>query len=511
MESSEVDVLIVGAGLSGICAAHHVQVSCPGKSYALVEARASIGGTWDLFRYPGIRSDSDMFTLGYAFRPWIDANAIADGASILRYVQDTAHEAGIDRKIHFGVSVERASWSSAEARWTVHARNGADGELRSFRCRFLFLCAGYYEYAEGYVPAFPGRERFRGPVVHPQHWTPDIDYADKRVVVIGSGATAVTLVPELAKRAAHVTMLQRSPTYIVSAPQRDPLAQRLRKLLPAATVYAVTRWKNVAFGIVFYNFCRRFPKRAKAWLIRRMSDELAGSADVARDFTPAYNPWEQRLCLVPDGDLFVALRAGRAAVVTDHIETFTERGIRLRSGTELEADLIVTATGLKLKVLGGIALEVDGRRVEMPKAMTYKGMMLSDVPNLAFAMGYTNASWTLKCDLTAEYVCRLLNYMDQRGAAYCCPRRSDPRVREEPLLDFSSSYVRRSIDAFPRQGSRAPWRLYQNYLLDRRVLRHAAIDDGTLEFGVRAGDAGDKGREEPELGPLLGVGRERHP
>jgi len=482
MEPNEVDVLIVGAGLSGICAAYHVQTSCPGKSYALLEARARLGGTWDLFRYPGIRSDSDMYTLGYSFRPWTDAKAIADGESILRYVRDTAREAGIDRRIHFGLSVERAAWSSAEARWRVEARDGESGELRSFRCSFLFLCAGYYEYAEGYTPAFEGRERFGGRIVHPQHWSPDIDYAGKRVVVIGSGATAVTLVPELAKHAAHVTMLQRSPTYILSAPQSDVLANRLRKLFPPRVAYAITRWKNVLFGMFFYNFCRKFPRRAKAWLIERMREELAGSGDLAKDFTPTYNPWEQRMCLVPDSDLFLALRAGRASVVTDQIESFTERGIRLRSGAELEADLIVTATGLKLKVLGGLALQVDDQPIELSKAMTYKGMMLSDVPNLAFAMGYTNASWTLKCDLTAEYVCRVLNYMDQRGAASCVPRRTDPRVQEEPLIDFSSSYVKRSIDAFPRQGSRAPWRLYQNYALDRRMLRRSALDDGTLEF-----------------------------
>jgi monooxygenase len=480
--SSEVDVLIVGAGLSGICAAYHLQASCPGKSYALLEARARIGGTWDLFRYPGIRSDSDMFTLGYSFRPWTDPKAIADGESILRYVRDTAREAGIERHIHFGLSVQRASWSSAEARWSVEARAGESGELRHFRCRFLFVCAGYYEYAEGYTPQFAGRERFRGQIVHPQHWPPDIDYRGKRVVVIGSGATAVTLVPELAKRAAHVTMLQRSPTYIVSAPSSDPLADRLRQLFSAPTAYALTRWKNVLFGMFFYGFCRKFLKQAKAWAIAHMREQLAGSGDIAKDFTPAYNPWEQRLCLVPDGDLFLAVRAGSASVVTDQIETFTERGIQLRSGAELEADLIVTATGLKLKVFGGIAVDLDGRPVEMSKALTYKGMMLSDVPNLAFAIGYTNASWTLKCDLTAEYVCRVLNFMDQRGATCCCPRRTDPRVEEELLFDFSSSYVRRSIAAFPRQGSRAPWRLHQNYLLDRRMLRRAALDDGTLEF-----------------------------
>jgi monooxygenase len=483
MESNAVDVLIVGAGLSGICAAYHLQASCPGKSYALLEARASIGGTWDLFRYPGVRSDSDMYTLGYSFRPWTDPNAIAAGSAILRYVRDTAREADIERHIRFGMSVESATWSSAEARWRVQARNGASGELCSYDCRFLLLCAGYYDYAEGYTPEFAGHERFRGRILHPQQWPSDLDYTGKRVVVIGSGATAVTLVPALARHAAHVTMLQRSPTYILSAPQRDPLANGLRKLFSARTAYVITRWRNVLRTIAFYRYCRAFPRQAKAWLIEQVRGELAGAADVARDFTPRYNPWDQRMCLVPDGDLFSALRDGSASVVTDQIETFTERGIRLGSGAELEADLIVTATGLKLKVLGGVALEVDGRPVEMSKSMTYKGIMLSDVPNLAFVMGYTNASWTLKSELAAAYVCRLLNYLDQRGAAYCCPRRRDARVEEEPLIDFSSGYVRRSIDAFPRQGSRAPWRLYQNYVRDRRMLRRAPLDDGTLEFG----------------------------
>jgi monooxygenase len=499
MQQSDVDVLIVGAGLSGICAAYHLQTSCPGKSYAILEAREASGGTWDLFRYPGVRSDSDMFTLGYSFRPWTGPKAIAEGASILAYVRDTAREAGIDRHIRCGQRVERASWSSETSRWTVAVREVATGQLRTLRCAFLFLCAGYYDYAEGYTPEFAGRERFRGQVVHPQHWPEQLDYRGKRVVVIGSGATAVTLVPSLAKDAAHVTMLQRSPTYMFAAPGNDALATRLRKLFSAERAYAMVRWKNVAMGMAFYSWCRKFPKQAKAFMVDHMRQQLNGAADVKRDFTPSYNPWDQRVCLVPDGDLFQALQVGSASVVTDHIESFTERGILLRSGKELEADLIITATGLKLKVLGGLKLEVDGKLVEIPKAMTYKSMMLSDVPNMAYAMGYTNASWTLKCDLTAEYVCRLLNYMDERGYAQCCPRR-DPSVAEESMLDFTSGYVLRSVDEFPRQGKSAPWRLYQNYLRDWRMLRKAPLRDSAMEFQRTPEPVAPRAEPKRELG-----------
>ena len=436
MEQSDVDVLIVGAGLSGICAAHHLQKSSPGKSYSIVEAREQSGGTWDLFRYPGIRSDSDMFTLGYAFKPWTQPNSIASGASILAYVREAAAEAGIDRNIRYGLRVERASWSSDAARWTVELRDVKSGEQRSVRSSFLFLAVGYYDYDEGYTPEFAGREQFGGTIVHPQHWPEDLDYAGKRVVVIGSGATAVTLVPALAKQAAHVTMLQRSPSYVFAAPGNDALAARLRKLFSVERAYRMIRWKNVVMGMAFYAFCRKYPRQAKKFLVEHMREQVDGATDASKHFTPAYNPWDQRLCLVPDGDLFKTLQQGSASVVTDHIERFTERGILLRSGQELEADVIVTATGLKLKVLGGLQLVVDGTPVEMPKAMTYKAMMLSDVPNMAYAIGYTNASWTLKCDLTAEYVCRLLNFMDANNYTPCCPRR-DPSVEVEPMLDFT--------------------------------------------------------------------------
>jgi cation diffusion facilitator CzcD-associated flavoprotein CzcO len=481
-ERSDFDVLIVGAGLSGIGAACHLTKHCPGKTFAILEGRDRSGGTWDLFRYPGIRSDSDMYTLGYSFRPWTDPKAIADGPSILAYVRDTARLHGVDRHIRYRHRVERARWSSRDVRWTVDARDPTTGETRQLTSRFLFMCSGYYDYEGGYTPDFAGRERFRGRVVHPQLWTPDVDYDGKRVVVIGSGATAVTLVPELAKRAAHVTMLQRSPTYIVSAPERDRLANWMRGRVRPEAAYAVTRWKNVALTMALFNYCRRFPEHAKKLLVGQVRKELGDRVDVATHFTPQYRPWDQRMCLVPNGDLFEAIRRGGASVVTDHIDTFTETGIRLRSGQELEADLVVTATGLRLKLMGGAEFEVDGRRVEAPKTMTYKGMMVSDVPNMAFAIGYTNASWTLKCDLTSEYVCRLLNYMDAHGYATCCPRRNDPSVKELPLIDFSSGYVQRSIAEFPRQGSASPWKLYQNYALDTAMLKYAPLRDKAMEF-----------------------------
>lgn len=472
------DVLIVGAGISGIDAAYHVQTSHPKKTYAILEARDRLGGTWDLFRYPGIRSDSDMYTLGFPFRPWRDPKAIADGDAILAYLYETAEAYGIDKKIRFRHRVESARWSSAEAHWTVTAR--VDDTPVEIRCRFLFLCSGYYDYDEGYTPTFEGRERFRGRIVHPQQWTPDIDYDGKRVVVIGSGATAVTLVPELAKRAAHVTMLQRSPTYIISRPAKDAVADWLRARLPARRAYSLVRWKNVLLGMAFFAYCRRFPEHAKRLLLRQVRQQLGDSADLTH-FTPTYNPWDQRLCLVPDADLFEALKQGRADVVTDQITSFTETGIALRSGTVLEADLIVTATGLKLRPFGGLAFEVDGARIDPAQSMVYKGMMLSGLPNFAFAVGYTNASWTLKCDLTSRFVCRLLAYMDERGFSVCCPRR-DPRIAELPLLDFSSGYVQRALHLFPRQGSAIPWRLYQNYAFDKWLLERKDVADPALEL-----------------------------
>ena len=482
MSIEHFDVLMVGAGLSGIGAGYHLQTDCPNKSYAILEARESMGGTWDLFRYPGVRSDSDMYTLGYSFRPWEDAKAIADGPSILSYIRQTAKDYGIDQKIRFGHRVKRASWSSADARWTVEAERGASKETAHLTCNFLFLCSGYYNYTEGYTPELAGRERYTGRIVHPQKWAEDVEYAGKRVVVIGSGATAVTLVPALAKTAAHVTMLQRSPSYILSLPERDPIANALRRFLPASVAYGITRWKNVLLGMLIFTLSRHAPELVKKLIRGGVKSQLGPDYDVDTHFKPRYNPWDQRLCLVPDADLFKAIREGRASVVTDHIETFTEKGLRLRSGAELEADLIVTATGLDLLALGGIQLVVDGRMVEVAKTMSYKGMMLSGVPNLAVALGYTNASWTLKCDLTCGYVCRLINFMEKQGYRQCTAQNRDPSIREVPFIDFSSGYVQRSIHKFPKQGSKAPWRLYQNYALDIVALRFGALEDGAMVF-----------------------------
>jgi monooxygenase len=479
------DVLVVGAGLSGIGAGCHLQASCPGRSYAILEARDRIGGTWDLFRYPGIRSDSDMYTLGYVFKPWRDAKAIADGASILSYVEQTAREHRIDERVRFGHRVVRAEWNSERARWTVQAERGDSGETVQFSCGFLLMCSGYYRYDEGYTPEFPGAERFAGQIVHPQHWNEEIDYAGKRVVVIGSGATAITLVPAMAQSAEHVTMLQRSPSYVVSLPGEDRIANFLRRKLPAKTAYSIVRWKNVLRTMLSVQLSRRRPAAMKALLRKGLERELPRGYDIDRHFKPTYDPWDQRLCLVPDGDLFATLRAGNASVVTDHIETFTERGIELASGEELQADLIVTATGLNLLALGGMEIAVDGREIDLAQTMTYKGMMLSDVPNLAIALGYTNASWTLKCDLTCEYVCRLLNHMAAHGQQICVAHR-DRAVAELPFIDFSSGYILRAIDKFPKQGAKAPWRLYQNYALDILSLKRGALEDGVLQFS-RAG------------------------
>ncbi|HEU5416676.1 MAG TPA: NAD(P)/FAD-dependent oxidoreductase [Streptosporangiaceae bacterium] len=485
--TEHVDVLIVGAGLSGIGAAHHLQAAFPAKTYLILEARDAIGGTWDLFRYPGVRSDSDMFTLGYRFRPWTQARAIADGPSILSYVRETAADAGIDQHIRFGHRVTSASWSSATARWTVTASHA--GQVTSVTCSFLLMCSGYYRYDEGYRPQFPGAAEFGGQLADPQHWPAGLDYAGKQVVVIGSGATAVTIVPAMAQTAAHVTMLQRSPTYILSLPAEDAIATRLRRLLGARRGYAVTRWKNVLVSTAIYQLSQRRPRLVRR-LIRKLAlQQLPAGYDVDTHFNPAYNPWDQRLCLVPDGDLFTAIRDGRASIVTDRIETFTKRGLRLESGRELPADIVVTATGLQLLAFGEAQLTVDDRPVRLPETMAYKGMMLSGVPNFAFTIGYTNASWTLKADLVSEFACRLLGHMDARGYDTCVPV-VDPGVARQPLLDFAAGYVLRSIDQFPRAGSRAPWRLGMSYLSDVITLRYGRISDGTMRFSRRSAAAG---------------------
>ena len=480
-DDAVLDVLIVGAGLSGIGAARQLQDRCPGKRYAILEARQAMGGTWDLFRYPGIRSDSDMYTLGYRFKPWRGAKAIADGPSILSYIRETADEAGITKHIRYGHKVVSAAWDSRSACWTIEAERTADGSRVRLRAHFLYVCAGYYSYAEGHRPTFPGEENFRGRMVHPQFWDPSIDYAGKRVVVIGSGATAVTLVPSMSQTAAHVTMLQRSPTYIVTRPGQDAIAHKLRRMLPEGLAYAATRWKNVLLGMFFFQLARRKPEKVKARMIGMAAEQLAPGYDVDTHFTPRYKPWDQRVCLVPDGDLFREIREGRASIVTDTIERFTEDGIVLASGQTLPADIVVMATGLKLNMLGDIVVTVDGVPRRPAEAMAYKGMMLSDVPNLVLAFGYTNASWTLKADLTAEYVCRLLRYMDRHGYRSAAPH-VDPTVQTMPFLDFSSGYVQRAASVLPRQGDRRPWRVYQNYFMDMMTIRHGRIADGVLQF-----------------------------
>jgi monooxygenase len=481
-DSEHLDVLIVGAGLSGIGAAWHLQDRCPGRSYAIVEARDTSGGTWDLFRYPGVRSDSDMYTLGYSFRPWKDAKAIADGPSILSYIRGVASDHGIDARIRYGHRVVTASWSTPDARWTVEIEQGPEKRRIKMTCGFLWMCSGYYDYAAGYLPQFPGVERFEGRIVHPQKWTDDIDYKDKQVVVIGSGATAVTLVPEMAKEARHVTMLQRSPTYVVARPAEDAIANWLRRYLPIGLAYGLTRWKNVLLGMWFYQLCKRKPERARALIMKGVRYCLGPDYDIDRHFTPRYNPWDQRLCLVPDADLFRAIRRKQVSVVTDEIDTFTETGIRLKSGKELDADLIVTATGLALQLLGGMTVAVDGKAVDPADTIAYKGMMYSDVPNLAAVSGYTNASWTLKADLVCEYVCRLLNHMQKNGLRQCTPRNDDPTMPRLPWVDFSSGYIQRAIDKFPKQGSRKPWRLNQNYALDLVSLRYGSVRDKAMVF-----------------------------
>ena len=483
------DVIIVGSGLSGINAAYHLQVACRSKSFVILESRDAIGGTWDLFRYPGIRSDSDMFTFGYPFRPWQSNAAIADGESIRTYIRETAEAYGVDRKIRFRHRVKSASWSSADALWIIDAERGAEREPVRFTCNFLFGCTGYYDYAGGYTPEFAGTGNFKGRIVHPQQWPKDLDYKEKRVVVIGSGATAVTIVPVVAQTAAHVTMLQRSPTYIVSRPTEDAFAKKLRRYLPTGIAYSIARWYNVLFALYFYNLSRRKPDAVKQWIVDQARARLGAEYDVNTHFTPRYNPWDQRLCFAPDADFFNAITSGKADVVTDHIATFTETGIRLQSGRELKADIVVTATGLKLQLLGGIQIAVDGKPIRFSDTMNFKGVMFSDVPNLFGTLGYTNASWTLKSDLTSAYAARLINYMDRHGYAACTPRQHDASVTPEPLIDFSSGYIQRAIDQLPRQGSKKPWRLYQNYVRDLISLRFGAVNDGALEFSRRRNES----------------------
>jgi cation diffusion facilitator CzcD-associated flavoprotein CzcO len=489
MTSEHVDVVVVGAGLSGIGAGYHLQTISPDRSYVILEGRDGLGGTWDLFKYPGIRSDSDMHTLGFSFKPWTEAKSIADGPSILQYLKQTVAQFGIDKHIRYGQLVTKAQWSTDDAQWTVTSTNKATGASNTITCSFLFMCSGYYSYKKGHTPEFAGREKFKGLVIHPQEWPTDLDYAGKRVVVIGSGATAVTIVPSMADKAAHVTMLQRSPTYMVSRPDHDVLANRLRKVLPPKMAYNLTRFKNTWRQQLVYNKTRTDPDKVKQLLLGGIQLELGADYDIAKHFTPAYNPWDQRLCLVPNGDFFKSMREGKASVVTDHITSFTETGIQLASGEHLDADIIITATGLELVTLGEMDFYVDGNQVDFAKTWTYKGFAYSDIPNMASTFGYINASWTLRSDLTAEYVCRLLNHMRKKGVAQCTPRlrEQDRNMKERPWIDgFSSGYMQRMMHRMPRQGDHEPWINPQNYRRDKKMFKHSPIDDGVMQFSKQS-------------------------
>ena len=485
MTVERVDVVVVGAGLSGIGAGYHLQTMSPDRSYVILEGRDGLGGTWDLFKYPGVRSDSDMHTLGFSFKPWTEAKSIADGPSILKYLKETVAQFGIDQHIRYGQLVSRAEWSSDDATWTVTSTDKHTGASKTIECSFLFMCSGYYSYKKGHTPEFAGRERFTGTIVHPQEWPLNLDYAGKRVVVIGSGATAVTIVPSMAENAAHVTMLQRSPTYMVSRPDHDALANRMRKVLPEKIAYNITRFKNTWRQQLVYNKTRTDPDKVKNLLLGGIQLELGADYDIAKHFTPNYNPWDQRLCLVPNGDFFKAMREGKASVVTDHIASFTETGIQLASGEHLEADVIVTATGLELVTLGEMDFIVEGKQVDFSQTWTYKGFAYSDIPNMASTFGYINASWTLRSDLTAEYVCRLLNHMRKKGVAQCTPRlrEQDRNMQQRPWIDgFSSGYMQRMMHRMPRQGDHEPWINPQNYRRDKKMFKHSPIDDGVMQF-----------------------------
>ncbi len=487
--TEHLDVVIVGAGISGVSAAWHLQDRCPTKSYAILEKRADMGGTWDLFRYPGIRSDSDMYTLGFRFRPWTERQAIADGKPILEYVKSTAAMYGIDKHIRFQQRVVGADWSTADNQWTLQI--DSNGARSTLTCSFLFLCSGYYNYDEGYAPTFAGAEDFTGPIIHPQHWPEDLDYQGKDIVVIGSGATAVTLVPALANSGAkHVTMLQRSPTYIVSQPEADGIADKLNRHLPEKAAYTAIRWKNVVRQAAVYGACQKWPRRMRKMFMGLAQRQLPEGYDVRKHFGPHYSPWDQRLCLVPNGDLFRAIRHGKAEVVTDTIERFTATGIRLNSGAELPADIIVTATGLNLQLFGGATTSIDGQPLDLSKTMAYKGMMLSGIPNMVYTIGYTNASWTLKADLVSEFACRLLNYMDDNHLDTVVADEPAADVEDRPFMEFTPGYVLRSLDELPKQGSRTPWRLNQNYLRDIHLIRRGKIADEGLRFAKKPAPVG---------------------
>ena len=481
MVNEYLDVLIIGAGLSGIGAACHLTKNCPTKSFAILEGRERMGGTWDLFQYPGIRSDSDMYTLGYNFKPWTNPKAIADGPSILSYIKETAQENNIDKHIRYQQKVKSANWSDKDALWTVTIEDAATGKEKTISCNFFLSCAGYYSYESGYQPEFEGKNDFKGDIIHPQDWPKDFDYSGKKIVVIGSGATAVTIVPAMTDKAKHVTMLQRSPTYMMSLPAKDDSINKLRKYLPDNVVYRIARTRNVALSMGTYQISRRFPEKTKEFLLAQVEKQLGPNYDM-KHFTPDYNPWDERLCAVTNGDLFKAIRNNKASVVTDHIKNFTKEGILLKSGEMLEADIIITATGLNVQMLGGIELSVDNKKFNITEKMLYKGVLIEDLPNLGLVFGYTNASWTLKADLVSEYVCRLINQMDREKMRQCTARNRNGKVHHSPFLDMRSGYIQRALNKVPQQGSHLPWKLYQNYALDMAMLRLGKMNDNIIHL-----------------------------
>ncbi len=482
MDVQHFDVLIVGAGISGIGAGYHLQKNCPNKSYAILEGREKLGGTWDLFRYPGIRSDSDMHTMGYSFKPWTSAQSIANGDSICQYLKDTAREFGIDKKIRYGQTVTSASWCSQNALWTLTIKEKLSAKIKYVSCHFLYMCSGYYNYQAPYIPEFKNKELFNGPIIHPQLWPEDLNYQNKKVVVIGSGATAMTLVPAMAKKASHVIMLQRSPSYIISRPSKDSLAGTLQKILPQKLAYGITRWKNIFLASLLYQFCKYQPKQAKTTLISKVISILGKEYNVKKHFTPNYKPWDQRLCLVPDNDLFNSIKQNKASVVTDKIIQFTQDGIQLKSGKKIEADIIISATGLNMQLLSNINIEVDNEKIDISQSLCYKGLMLSGVPNMALSLGYSNASWTLKSDLIAKYVCRLLNHMDKKEYGICTPSKKNKQQKQKEIMNLSSGYVHRASKYLPKQGLKFPWTLFENYLLDKFILAWSSVQDKNMVF-----------------------------
>ena len=481
MTDRHYDVLIVGAGISGISAAYYMKDMCPDKSFAILEGRESIGGTWDLFKYPGIRSDSDMYTLGFAFRPWTSKKAIADGPSIMTYLHDTIDEFNLDEKIILNQFVKTASWSSEESLWTVEVIEKGNTEPTHYTCNFLSMCPGYYDYKGGYMPEYKGVDDYEGPLIHPQQWPKDLNYTDKNIVVIGSGATAVTLVPELAKKAKHVTMLQRSPTYVVTAPDEDKIATLTNKILPSKMAYSVSRWRKILVQRLNYALARKYPKFMKKLILAGVKKEMGKDYDL-KHFYPSYNPWDQRICLVPNSDLFNSIKEGKSEVVTEEIETFTKEGITLKSGDKLQADIIISATGLNMKQMGGVTVIVDGATINFADTVAYKSVMFSGIPNLSLAFGYTNASWTLKCDLTNQYVCKLINHMDKHGYSSCTPTIKDKDMELLPFLDFTSGYILRYLDELPKSGTKGPWKLKHNYIHDRMTLNRSKLADECMVF-----------------------------